>query len=68
VARECAAVMFKEFALQDAGTLESTQLALVSQSSIDGYPLCDQEILVRHLHHTVGRWVDRYRSTRSTST
>ena len=31
-ARECAVVMFKEFALQDAGTLEGTQQALESRA------------------------------------
>ena len=56
-ARECAVVMFKEFALQDAGTLKGTQHALESRAARDDFPLCDQEILVRHLHKSVGDWV-----------
>src|SRR5262249_50159584 len=56
-ARECAVVMFKEFALQDAGTLEGTQQALESRAIGSGSPLCDQETLVRHLHQSVGDWV-----------
>ena len=42
--------MFKEFALQDAGTLEGTQMALESRAVPMTFPLSDQEILVRHLH------------------
>jgi glycine betaine catabolism A len=60
-ARECAVVMFKDFALQDAGTLEGTQQALESRI-VDRYPLCDQEILVRHLHNEIYAWVERYRA------
>jgi len=63
-ARECAVVMFKEFALQDAGTLEGTQTALESRAARDDFPLCDQEILVRHLHKSVGDWVEAYRVER----
>ena len=63
-ARECAVVMFKEFALQDAGTLEGTQQALESRAVRDDFPLCDQEILVRHLHKSVGDWVAAYRAER----
>jgi phenylpropionate dioxygenase-like ring-hydroxylating dioxygenase large terminal subunit len=64
-ARECAVVMFKEFALQDAGTLEGTQTALESRAVPDAFPLSDQEILVRHLHKTVGDWVQAYRQDMS---
>ena len=28
--------------------------------AFDDYPLNDQEVLVRHFHHSVGQWVDRY--------
>ena len=62
-ARECAVVMFKEFALQDAGTLEGTQQALESRALGDDFPLNDQEILVRHLHASVADWVESYRRT-----
>jgi Rieske 2Fe-2S family protein len=57
LAREYAAVTVKEYALQDAGTLDGTQLGLESQAFRD-YPLNDQEILVRHFHKTVADWVD----------
>jgi Rieske 2Fe-2S family protein len=56
--------MFKEFALQDAGTLEGTQAALESRALGDDFPLNDQEILVRHLHKSVGDWVESYRRER----
>jgi hypothetical protein len=56
VAHECAAVMFKEFALQDAGMLTGTQTALES-GILHQFPLSDQEILVRHFHKTVVDWV-----------
>ena len=60
VQHEVAAVMSKEYALQDAGTLAGTQLALES-GVIDRFPLCDQEITVRHFHKVVADWVDEYR-------
>ena len=56
LAREYAAVTVKEYALQDAGTLDGTQLGLESRAFRD-YPLNDQEILVRHFHRTVADWV-----------
>ena len=57
VAQEMAAVTFKEFALQDANTLEATQLMLESRA-VDRFPLNDQEVLCRHLHKVVGEWVE----------
>ena len=65
VARECAVVMFKEFALQDAGTLVGTQRALETGAVGDTFPLCDQELLVRHLHQSVGDWVEDHERRRS---
>ena len=59
-AQECAVVMFKEFALQDAGTLTGTQQGLESPAAGGDFPLCDQELLVRHFHQTVGDWVAGY--------
>ncbi|HVV37277.1 MAG TPA: aromatic ring-hydroxylating dioxygenase subunit alpha [Acidimicrobiales bacterium] len=56
LAREYAAVTVKEYALQDAGTLDGTQLGLEARA-FASYPLNDQEILVRHFHQTVGDWV-----------
>ena len=61
VEHEVAAVVFKEFALQDAGMLGGTQAALET-SVIDEFPLNDQEILVRHFHAVVGEWVEQYRT------
>ena len=61
VEHEAAAVILKEFALQDAGMLAGTQMALEARL-LDTCPLNDQEILVRHFHKTVADWVDAYRS------
>lgn len=52
--------MFKEFALQDAGTLTGTQQGLESRATVGDYPLCDQELLVRHFHKVVADWVEEY--------
>jgi nitrite reductase/ring-hydroxylating ferredoxin subunit len=56
VEHEVAAVVFKEFALQDAGMLGGTQAALET-GLLDEFPLNDQEVLVRHFHKVVGDWV-----------
>jgi hypothetical protein len=58
-----AAVMFKEFALQDAGMLGGTQTALESQI-LEKFPVNDQEILVRHFHKVVADWVAEYHGER----
>jgi phenylpropionate dioxygenase-like ring-hydroxylating dioxygenase large terminal subunit len=58
VAQEMAAVTFKEFALQDANTLEATQMA-VESGAVDRFMLNDQEVLCRHLHKVVADWVER---------
>jgi phenylpropionate dioxygenase-like ring-hydroxylating dioxygenase large terminal subunit len=59
VGREMAAVSFKEYAIQDANTLEATQMGLEARV-IDRWPLNDQEVLVRNFHHVVGNWVGDY--------
>jgi phenylpropionate dioxygenase-like ring-hydroxylating dioxygenase large terminal subunit len=59
LAHEYAALTFKEYALQDCGTLDGTQMGL-EQGVFDTFPLNDQEILVRHFHKTVGDWVDAH--------
>ncbi|RAY16930.1 aromatic ring-hydroxylating dioxygenase subunit alpha [Actinomadura craniellae] len=59
VEHEVAAVVFKEFALQDAGMLTGTQTALES-GVLDRFPLNDQEVLVRHFHKVVADWVADY--------
>jgi hypothetical protein len=63
VEHEVAAVVFKEFALQDAGTLKGTQQALDS-GRLREFPIGDQEILVRHFHETVSDWVEEHRRER----
>ena len=64
VQHETAAVVFKEFALQDAGMLGGTQTALESEL-LSEFPLNDQEILVRHFHKVVADWVDDYQRQRA---
>jgi len=59
IAQEMSAVTFKEFALQDANTLEATQL-MVESGYVERFPLNDQEVLLRHLHKVVGDWVDQH--------
>ncbi|KDF01267.1 (2Fe-2S)-binding protein [Mycolicibacterium aromaticivorans JS19b1 = JCM 16368] len=59
LSQELAAVTFKEYAFQDANTLEATQTQIGTRAVLD-FPLCDQEILLRHLHHTAHKYVDRY--------
>ena len=66
VEHEVAAVVLKEFALQDAGMLGGTQAALET-GVVDEFPLNDQEILVRHLHKMVGDWVADYQRRTHTS-
>jgi hypothetical protein len=58
--QELAAVTFKEYALQDANTLEATQTMLESRA-VREFPLNDQEILLRHLHKVAGDHVKEYR-------
>jgi hypothetical protein len=55
-----AAVTFKEYALQDSSTLEATQSMLQSRA-VTHFPLNDQEVLCRHLHHVTNQWVDDHR-------
>ena len=59
IAQEMSAVTFKEFALQDANTLEATQL-MVESGYVEKFPLNDQEVLLRHLHKVVGDWVEQH--------
>jgi phenylpropionate dioxygenase-like ring-hydroxylating dioxygenase large terminal subunit len=63
IEHEVAAVVLKEFALQDAGMLGGTQAALET-GIVEDFPLNDQEILVRHLHKVVGDWVADYQRER----
>jgi nitrite reductase/ring-hydroxylating ferredoxin subunit len=61
--QELAAVTFKEFALQDGNTLEATQTMLQSRV-ITEFPLCDQEVLCRHLHKVAQDYVASYGDVR----
>ena len=56
IGREMAAVAFKEYAIQDANTLEATQMAL-SAEVVNRFPLNDQEVLIRHFHRAVAEHV-----------
>jgi phenylpropionate dioxygenase-like ring-hydroxylating dioxygenase large terminal subunit len=60
LAQEYAVVSFKEYGLQDGNTLEATQTMLESKTPVSTFPLNDQEVLLRHLHHTARRYVDEY--------
>jgi hypothetical protein len=64
LAREYAAVTFKEYGLQDGNTLEATQMMLESRV-VDRFPLNDQEILCRHLHQVAAEWVEAYQKESS---
>src|ERR1700758_3969543 len=66
VEHEVAAVVLKEFALQDAGMLGGTQSAL-EYGIVDEFPLGDQEILVRHLHKMVVDWVEEYQREKASA-
>jgi phenylpropionate dioxygenase-like ring-hydroxylating dioxygenase large terminal subunit len=59
LAQELAVVTFKEYALQDANTLEATQ-TMINTRVVTEFPLCDQEILLRHLHKTALDYVTEY--------
>ena len=60
LAHELAAVTFKEYAFQDANTLEATQ-TMINTGVVKEFPLCDQEILLRHLHKTAWDYVNAYK-------
>ncbi|MQY31336.1 aromatic ring-hydroxylating oxygenase subunit alpha [Nocardia aurantia] len=59
--QELAGVTFKEYALQDANTLEATQKMLETRA-IKEFPLNDQEVLLRHLHTHVQKIVAEHRA------
>jgi phenylpropionate dioxygenase-like ring-hydroxylating dioxygenase large terminal subunit len=60
LAQELAVVTFKEYALQDGNTLEATQTMIESRTPVKQFPLNDQEILIRHLHHQVRENIREY--------
>src|SRR5947209_5551626 len=49
--QELAVVTFKEYGLQDGNTLEATQ-SMIESRAVTEFPLCDQEVMLRHLHKT----------------
>lgn len=57
LAQEMAVLTTREYAMQDANTLEATHSMLKSGAKTH-FPLSDQEIILRHLHHHVSRWVE----------
>jgi Rieske 2Fe-2S family protein len=61
LAQETAAVTFKEFALQDGNTLQATQ-SMLKARVVDKFPLCDEEVLCRHLHKVTHDWVNAYQA------
>jgi phenylpropionate dioxygenase-like ring-hydroxylating dioxygenase large terminal subunit len=65
LAQELGVVTFKEYALQDGNTLEATQMMLESKTPVKSFPLNDQEILLRHLHHTTRTYIDEYERERA---
>ncbi|MFJ2667680.1 aromatic ring-hydroxylating dioxygenase subunit alpha [Nocardia fluminea] len=66
LAQELAAVTFKEYALQDANTLEATQTMLES-GVVTHFPIMDQEVLIRHLHVYAQKKVKEYRDANAAS-
>ena len=60
-------VTFKEYSLQDGNTLEATQSMLESRV-VTEFPLCDQEVMLRHLHTVARRYVDDHQSGSSPTT
>lgn len=65
LAQELAAVTFKEYGLQDGNTLEATQ-TMLNTRTVTEFPLCDQELLLRHLHKVVADKVQAYRAEEKT--
>jgi phenylpropionate dioxygenase-like ring-hydroxylating dioxygenase large terminal subunit len=59
LAQELAAVTFKEYALQDANTLEATQ-SMLNSRVVSEFPLCDQELLLRALHKVTADYVKEH--------
>jgi phenylpropionate dioxygenase-like ring-hydroxylating dioxygenase large terminal subunit len=62
--QELAVVTFKEYALQDGNTLEATQ-TMIESGAIKEFPLCDQEVLLRHLHTTCRERIADYTGNRA---
>jgi len=65
--QELAVVTFKEYGLQDGNTLEATQSMLESRA-VTEFPLCDQEVMLRHLHVTARKYVSDHQQGRQAGT
>jgi len=63
VQHEMIAMSFKEFGIQDVNTCEATQ-SMLETRVVDRFPLCDQEILVRHFHQACANAVSEYKAER----
>ena len=65
--QELAVVTFKEYGLQDGNTLEATQ-TMIESGVVDAFPLCDQEVMIRHLHSVAQKYVDDHENGRASNT
>ena len=54
----------KEYALEDCGTLEATQMGLESRV-VSTFPLGDQEFMCRHANRVIENWVEDYKRKRA---
>jgi phenylpropionate dioxygenase-like ring-hydroxylating dioxygenase large terminal subunit len=59
LAQQLGIATIKEYALEDCGTLEATQMGLESRV-VTTFPLGDQEFMCRHLNRVVHNWVEDY--------
>jgi Rieske 2Fe-2S family protein len=64
LAQQLGIATIKEYALQDCGTLEATQMGLESRA-VSAFPLGDQELMCRHLNKVINEWVRDYQRSRS---
>src|SRR4029450_11914927 len=60
LAHELGIATIKEYALQDCGTLEATQMGLESRAG-SAFPLGGQELMCRHLNKAGNEWCFGYR-------
>ncbi len=65
IRQEMARVSFKEYGLQDGNTLEATQ-TMIETRVVTEFPLCDQEIALRHLHNTARQYVADHQASTET--
>ena len=63
LAQQLGIATIKEYALEDCGTLEATQMGLESRA-VTSFPLGDQEFMCRHANKMINNWVDDYKRSR----